>query len=432
MPHPQKHIVVLGGGFGGLNFTQHFHHPDARITLIDQNNHHLFQPLLYQVATAGLSMPDIAEPLRSLFSGRPDVTTLMAKVETIDLENRAVLLSDKSSLPYDYLVIALGAVTGYFDHPEWENHATGLKSMRDAMVIRRQVLTAFERAEQEPDESRRQKLMNLVVVGGGPTGVELAGALAELTKRVFRKDFRRLDPEKARIILIHPHAFILNTFPAPLPLKALAALKKLGVEVWLQSRVEHLEEGKVRIQHQTPEGPKESIFEAETIIWTAGVRANPIVATLLTSKDQRGRILVKPDCSLENHPEVFALGDCVFLTDSKGREVPGLAAAAMQMGRYVATVLKDRFHEKPHNTPFLYQDRGSMATIGRSAAVAVIGGLKLSGFIAWVLWLTVHLLLLIGFRDKINVLIQWLFSYIRYNNGARIIVDLGRRSIKDS
>jgi NADH dehydrogenase len=423
----KKHVVVLGGGFGGLNFALHFRHPDARITVIDQNNHHLFQPLLYQVATAGLSMPDIAEPLRSLFSHRPDIETLMARVESVDLASRCIRLEGGSPIAYDILVIALGAVTGYFDHPEWERHAQGLKNLRDAMVIRREVLTAFERAEQTADPAEREKLMTVAVVGGGPTGVELAGALAELTRRAFARDFRRLDPQKTRIVLIHPHAGVLNMFPDPLPDRALCSLRKLGVEVWLRSRVLEIGPRMLRVARQGEAGSEEKTLEAGTIVWTAGVVANPVLAGLDTRKDPRGRLAVEPDCSLAGHPEAFAIGDAMALVDARGREVPGLAAAAIQSGKYVARVLRARLASAAPPPPFAYQNKGTMATIGRSSAVAVLGGLKLSGFIAWVLWLTVHLLLLAGFRDKVSVLVQWLFAYIRYSSGARIIVDLARK-----
>ncbi len=417
----RKHVVVLGGGFGGLEFIRNFEHPDVKITLVDRTNHHLFQPLLYQVATAGLTMPDVSEPLRGIFSNRPDVHCRMEEVRSIDLNAKTVQL-DSGDLAYDYLIVAMGAVTGYFDNAEWEDHAQGLKTLRDAMIIRRQVLTAFELAETALDAERAKRLKTIVVIGAGPTGVELAGALAELSYRVFRKDFRNIDPQDARIVLIHSRDRVLNYFPDPLPQKALKSLEKLGVEVILNSRVSHIGAGEVRMGDQ--------VIHAETIIWTAGVVANPITKTLDTPLDKRGRIKVSPDGSLPDHPEVFAVGDIASLTDVKGQVVPGVAPAALQMGKHAASILINELNPdapRGERPAFVYRDKGTMATIGRSKAVAFVDNIKISGLLAWLAWLAIHLMFLIGFRNKVSVLFHWIYSYTRYRSGARIIVDLGRK-----
>lgn len=419
----QKHIVVLGGGFAGLEFIRNFSHPDVKITLVDRSNHHLFQPLLYQVAVAGLTMPDISEPLRAIFADRPDVTCLMARVESIDLKNRRIQL-DHDEIEYDYLINGLGAVTGYFGNTKWEKNAQGLKTLRDAMIIRRQVLSAFEQAEVEPDEQRRKELMTIAIIGGGPTGVELAGALAELTHRVFRQDFRNINPRDAHIILLDGMDKVLHYLPDPLPDKALKALQELNVDVRLGNMVKDIGPGEVHLEDDT--------IRAATVIWTAGVVANPITRDMDVPKDKMGRIQVEPDCSIPGHPEAFAVGDIASLTDTNGVAVPGVSPAAMQMAKHVAGLVREEIGSSvrpaSERKAFTYFDKGMMATIGRSKAVAAIGGIKLDGFIAWFLWLAVHLLFLIGFRNKVSVLLQWIYAYSRFRSGARIIVDLGRKS----
>jgi NADH dehydrogenase len=410
-------VVVLGGGFGGLEFCKSFQHEDAEIILVDRQNHHLFQPLLYQVATAGLSQPEIAQPIRSIFTKRKDITVLMDEAVRVDLASRKVHCKQQT-LEYDQLIIGLGAVTSYFGHPEWAEHAPGLKSLSDAIRIRRNVLRAFEQAEMEFDPEKRRKLMTIVVVGGGPTGVELAGAFAELARHVLLRDFRRIDPAIARIILIEAADRVLGMFDAPLPDKARKQLEALGVEVRTSCPVEDLGAGFVKAG-----GVR---IEAENIIWGAGVMAHPITRTLGIELARGGRIPVRPDLTLPGHPEVFAVGDIVSLTDSNGVLVPGVSPGAIQMGGHVAKLLRAKFDgNEALRREFTYRDKGSMATIGRSAAIAQVAGLQFSGFIAWLLWLFVHLIFLVGFRNKVAVLVQWFYSYVRYKRGARIITDPG-------
>ena len=327
------HIVVLGAGFGGLTFCQKFHHPTARVTLVDRTNHHLFQPLLYQVATAGLSAPEIAQPIRSILSDRPNVNVIMDRVLDFNLEQNEVLL-EKSRLSYDFLVLALGGVTSYFGHPEWEEFAPGLKSLEDAIFIRRNVLLAFERAETEPDPARRNRLMTIVVVGGGPTGVELAGAFAELARHVLKSDFRQIDPSQARVILIEASPTVLSHMPRDLSESALEQLQKLGVQVRTSTKVKSISQGRVELDSL-------EVIEAENILWAAGVSASPLTRKLGVELDRAGRVKVNPDCSLPGHPNVFAIGDMAFLLDKHGKPVPGVSPAAMQMAGHVARLIDD-------------------------------------------------------------------------------------------
>jgi len=414
-----KHIVVLGAGFGGLTFCQAFNHPRARVTLVDRQNHHLFQPLLYQVATAGLSAPEIAQPVRSILSDRPSVTVLLDTVVDFNLAEKKVFL-EKNTLAYDYLVLALGGVTSYFGHPEWEQFAPGLKSLDDALRIRRRILLAFEQAENETDPATRDRLMTIVVVGGGPTGVELAGAFAELVRRVLRKDFRRIDPAQASVVLIEAGPRVLAHLPPGLSASAQRQLEKLGVEVRVGVKVKTITQGRVE-----PENGR--IIEAENIIWAAGVSASPLTQKLRTELDHAGRVKVKPDLSLPGHSEVFAIGDMALVLGQDGRPVPGVSPAAMQMARKIARIIRDELDlgaEDVARPPFKYWDKGTMATIGRSAAVAKIGKLEFTGFLAWIAWLFVHLIFLIGFRNKLAVLLQWTYSYLAYKRGARIVTGL--------
>ena len=410
----KKHVVVLGGGFGGLEFCKAFHCEDASITVVDRTNHYLFQPLLYQVATAGLSAPEIAQPIRSVLSDRPDITVLMDEVQDINVAEKKVIMRE-NTLSYDYLVVAMGGRNSYFGHPEWEEFAPGLKSLDDAVRIRSRVLLAFEKAENSLEKKKHEELMTIVIIGGGPTGVELAGAFAELAKTVLVKDFRHIDPSQARIILLEGSPVVLGTFPPDLSASAQRQLEALGVHVRTSTRVKDIREGVVEL-----EGGEH--IRAGTILWAAGVSATPLTKKL-GETDRGGRLTVNPDLSLPGHPEIFAIGDLALVMGEDRKPVPGVSPAAMQMGRYVAGVLAERirFGAQPTHPPFKYLDKGTMATIGRSAAVANFKGIHVSGYLAWLSWLFVHIVFLIGFRNRIAVLIQWAYAYYGYKRGARII-----------
>lgn len=412
----KAHVVVLGAGFGGLAFCKHFRRSDARITLVDRTNHHLFQPLLYQVATAGLSAPEIGQPIRSIFSDRPDITVLMDSVTRIDVAKRKVFL-EKSTLDYDFLVLGLGGQTGYFGHPEWEQFAPGLKTLDDALRIRSDVLLAFERAETETNPAEQQRLMTVAIVGGGPTGVELAGAFAELARTVLKRDFRHIDPAKARNILVEGAPRVLSHLPPDLSASAKRQLEALGVQVRTSTPVKN-----IRAHEMELSGGE--IISAGNIIWAAGVSASPLTKQLGVELDKAGRVKVNPDLSLPGHPQIFTIGDMALVLDADGQPVPGVSPAAMQMGRHVAKIIENeiRTGEKAVPRPaFKYWDKGTMATIGRSAAVAQIGKIKLSGYPAWLAWLFIHLIFLIGFRNRLAVLLQWAYAYFAYKRGARII-----------
>jgi NADH:ubiquinone reductase (H+-translocating) len=414
--HPR--IVVLGAGFGGLTFCQEFRHPNAQITLVDRQNHHLFQPLLYQVATAGLSAPDIAQPIRSILADLPNVTVLLEEVKDINLTSRTVTLSEKQ-LPYDYLVIALGGCTTYFGHPEWEEFAPGLKSLDDALRIRREILLAFEKAETTEHPIERQRLMTIVVVGGGPTGVELAGAFAELARNVLHEEFRHIDPSKARVILIEGSTVILNHLPPELAASAQRQLESLGVEVRTSTRVTNMSKGRV----ETTGG----VIDAANVVWAAGVGANSLTKKLGVEVDRAGRIKVLPDLSLPGHPNAFAIGDIASVFQKDGKPVPGVSPAAIQMAQHVAEIIRDDIESQmplDRREAFEYWDKGTMATIGRSRAVAKVGHFEFSGFPAWLAWLFIHLIFLVGLRNKISVLFNWGYSYLTYKRGSRLITGL--------
>lgn len=409
----RKRVVVLGAGFAGLTFCRSFQHAGAEVVLIDRQNHHLFQPLLYQVATAGLSDSEIAQPIRSILSERPDVQVRLAEIQDIDVLNRRVTTS-VGEIGYDYLIVGLGGRTSYFGHPEWEQHAPGLKSLEDAERIRHGLLLAFERAENVSDEAERRKLMTIVVVGGGPTGVELAGACAELTRVVLKADFRRIDPGQARVILIEGGARLLGQFPAELGDEARAELERMGVEVRCGVRVRDIRAGEVEVDGE--------VIQAGNILWGAGVAASPLTARLGVPIDRAGRVKVESDLSLPGRPEVFAIGDLAAVVDKDGQVVPGVSPAAIQEAKHVARQLEAELDgDAEPRRPFDYWDKGSMATIGRSAAVAKLGTLELTGWVAWAAWLFVHLIFLMGFRNRLAVLLQWTYSYFTYRRGARII-----------
>ena len=412
----QIHVVVLGAGFGGLTFCKSFRHPNARITVVDRTNHHLFQPLLYQVAACGLSAPEIAQPIRGILSNRQDITVLFNKAVDFDLGKRRVIL-EKGELEYDYLVLAMGGQTGYFGHPDWEQFAPGLKTLDDALRIRSQILLAFEKAENETDPAERDRLMTIVVVGGGPTGVELAGAFAELARTVLNRDFRHIDPSKAHIILIEGSPTVLSHLPPDLSASAQRQLQHLGVQIRNNIHVKDIRPGEVELANG-------EVIRAGNIIWAAGVGASPLTKKLGVELDKSGRVKVNPDLSLPGHPEIFAIGDMALVMQENGKPVPGVSPAAMQMGKHVAKIIEDEIDSSAKSATrpaFKYWDKGTMATIGRSAAVAWIGRFKFSGYPAWLAWLFIHLIFLIGFRNRLSVLFQWTYSYFSFKRSARII-----------
>lgn len=414
----KKVVAVVGAGFGGLKFCKTFRSPWAETVLFDRQNHHLFQPLLYQVATAGLSAPEIAQPVRMIFSGQPRLSIFMDVVEAIDLAGQNLIVGGQPC-HYDYLLLGVGGVTSYFGHPEWERFAPGLKSLADAGRIRNDVLQAIEHAEAETDPVVLRRLLTFVIVGGGPTGVEMAGAIADLTKRVLHRDFRRIDPAQARIVLIEAGPRLLATFHPTLSDRARRDLTQMGVEVRLNTMVRDVRAGEVQLDGE--------ILPTNSVVWAAGLQAAPLLAKLPVPKDRAGRLQVAPDCSLPGHPNVFAIGDCVALTDAKGQQVPGVAQGAIQMGAYVAKIITTELDAATRNVPaparkpFAYFDKGSMATIGRARAVAQVGPLRFGGFIAWLMWLGLHLVFLVGLRNRLAVLLQWFYAYVVYRRGARII-----------
>jgi NADH dehydrogenase len=407
----QPHLVIVGGGFAGLAAARALRAAPLRITLVDRCNHHLFQPLLYQVATAGLAAPAIAAPLRHILRRQANASVLMAHVEAIDIAARRLRL-DAGTLDYDLLLVASGATHAYFGHDDWAAHAPGLKTLDDALLIRRRVLSAFEQAEREPDPVRRQGWLSFAVVGAGPTGVELAGTLAEIARHTLRDQFRRIDPTRARVLLLEAGAQVLNGFPDDLSASARAQLERLGVEVRTGVPVAAIDAGGVLLGGER--------IGCRTVLWAAGVAASPLGAQLGAALDRSGRVLVAPDLSLPGHPEVFVAGD-LAAASSDGRPVPGVAPAAKQMGKHVARQIARRLRGDGGGEPFRYRDQGMLATIGRKAAVARFGRLHLRGLLAWWAWLLVHVLFLIGFRNRVVVLIDWAWAYLTYQRHARII-----------
>ncbi|MCE0522200.1 MAG: NAD(P)/FAD-dependent oxidoreductase [Methylacidiphilales bacterium] len=423
------HVVILGGGFGGLNLAKSLRNAKARVTLIDRQNHHLFQPLLYQVATASLSTVEIAKPLRSILSDQENINVELGDVQAIDLKSRTVIMHHHS-VSYDYLVIAMGGVTSYFGHPEWAEWAPGLKSITDALHIRREILYSFEKAELTNDSDKRKKLMTIIIVGGGPTGVELAGACKELGRFVMRHDFRKIDPTEVRVILIEAADRILMHLPRDLSASAQRQLEGIGVEVRLNTMVKDIKQHTVVVSSKDRPDSLETL-SAASIVWAAGVGANPITRTLGVEVDRAGRIKVNPDLSIPGFPEAFAIGDIAFILNKNGTPVPGVSPAAIQMGQFVArtieTDLADPQMRPDQREPFKYWDKGTMATIGHSRAVAMIGGVKFSGFLAWLAWLGVHILFLVGFTNKLTVVIRWVWAFFTRRQGARVFTsDEGR------
>jgi NADH:quinone reductase (non-electrogenic) len=405
------HVAIVGGGFGGLNAARALSRRPVRVTLLDRRNYHLFQPLLYQVASAALSPADIATPLRSILRHASNVSVLLAEAQKVDLNGRRLIL-DQGELGYDALILAAGAGHSYFGHDDWELLAPGLKTLEDALEIRRRVLLAFEAAEREPDGAERRALLTFVIVGGGPTGVELAGALAEIARETIAHDFRAIDPRQARIILLEGGPRILPSFPETLSMRAEMALGQLGVETRTSSAVTRITPDAVWVGGEQ--------IRSRAVLWAAGVAAAPLARSLGAPLDRAGRVLVEPDLSIPGHPEAFVIGDLAAFLHQTGQPLPGLAPVAIQQGRAVADNVWRRLQGEP-TRPFHYVDKGSMAAIGRAKAVAVMGRLRLWGFPAWLAWLLVHIMFLIGFRNRFVVLFEWAWAYFTYQRGARLI-----------
>jgi NADH:ubiquinone reductase (H+-translocating) len=403
-------VVILGCGFGGLWAAQALRRASVDLTVIDRTNHHLFSPLLYQVATAGLSAPSVAAPIRHILAKQRNATVLLGDAKSIDPQKKEVVLEDDSRVPYDYLIVATGSTHSYFGHDDWAPYAPGLKTLEDALEIRRRVLYAFERAERENDPVRRAAWLTFVVIGAGATGVELAGTFAEIARHTLRGEFRRIDPHSARVVLVEGTERVLPPYPAELSLKAQLQLERLGVTVWTGRRVTGVDDEGVQIGSER--------LSAKTVVWAAGVAASPLGAALGAPLDRAGRVQVAPDLSAPGHAEVFVVGDLAAVEG-----VPGIAPAAKQMGAHGAANIKKLIAGKP-SAPFRYRDYGQLATIGRNAAVAVIGKVKLSGFIAWLTWLVAHIYFLINFRNRVVVMFDWGWSYFTQERYARII--LGR------
>ena len=416
----RPHVVILGGGFGGLYCARALADAPVRVTLMDRRNHHLFQPLLYQVATAALNPSDIAQPIRSILRKQPNCEVLLCEAAAIDAHADRVLLTDGGYIDYDYLVVATGATHSYFGHDEWEPLAPGLKTVEDAIEMRKRILSAFEEAERASDPKTQREWLTFVVVGGGPTGVELAGAISEVAFHALMRDFRKIDPQQARVLLLEGTPDILAAYPTVLRQRARKQLAQLGVQVHLDARVTGIDERGVTVNFKT--GAER--IAARTVLWAAGVAASPLARSLGVPLDRAGRVLVTPTLNAPGFDRVFVIGDLAAVkTKDGGGMVPGVAPAAMQAGRYVAQAIVDLVHSKPiFAHPFVYFDKGSLATIGRKKAVADLPGhVHLWGFIAWLAWLFIHILFLIGFRNRVLVIVEWAWQYLTFRRGARLI-----------
>lgn len=418
MPDPGAlpHVVIIGGGFGGLRVAKGLRHAPVRVTLVDRSNHHLFQPLLYQVATAGLSPADIASPIRSVLRKQPNTQVLWGEVTGVDTARRTVALAGGDTLAYDYLVVATGARYNYFGHPEWEQAAPGLKTIEDATTLRAKILSAFEAAEMEPDAEVRKALLTFVVVGAGPTGVEMAGSIADLAHKALAKDFRHIDPHATKVLLVEAGPRILAAFPDALAAKAQAKLERMGVEVRTQAKVEAVDAAGVVVNGERLHSP--------TVMWAAGIVASPAGRWLGAETDRAGRVKVNADLTVPNAPDVYVIGDTAAATDEAGKPLPGVAPVAMQEGSYVAERINHRVRgvQQAPGERFHYLDKGNLATVGRAYAVLDIRGLHMAGFVAWVTWIFVHIFYLIGFRNRIFVMLQWFWAYVTFQRGARLIV----------
>lgn len=411
-------VVILGGGFGGINAAKILGNSKLDVWIIDKTNHHLFQPLLYQVASAALSPGDIAVPIREILSDYPNITVLMGEVAHIDKEKKVVVLKNGDHIGFEYLVVALGARHSYFGKDEWEEFAPGLKTLVDALKVRERILMSFEKAERSDSISEAKKYLNFVIIGGGPTGVEMAGAIAEIAYETMLKNFRRIDTTKTKIYLVEGSPNILPVYPEKLSKKAKGYLEHFGVQVITGKRVTNVTSEGVEIEG--------SFIPSLNILWAAGNQASPVLKTLGVPLDRQGRAMVGPDLSIPDHPEIFVIGDAACSMDKNGKPLPGLAPVAVQQGRYVAKIIQRRL-PKEERPPFRYFDKGTMATIGKTKAVGMFGKTQFSGFLAWLGWCFVHVAYLIGFRNRIIVLTEWLFSYFSARRGARLI----NRSIEE-
>jgi len=406
-------VIIVGGGFAGLEAAKALRRARVSVTLVDRQNHHLFQPLLYQVASSTLSPEDIAMPIRRILSGQRNVEVVMAEVTGVDLAGRRLSLNGGGSLTYDFLILATGATHSYFGHPQWSPFAPGLKSLQDALRIRNLFLGTFEKAEREEDAAARRALLTFVIVGGGPSGVELAGTLKEMTRLTLPRDFRRIRTDRARVILVEAGPQILPAFGEGLSERALASLERIGVEVRLGQGVTGVDPLGVDVGDER--------IPARTVLWAAGVAASPLGAALGVPTDSSGRVKVEPDLSLPGHGEVFVVGDLASFTHGLKAPLPGVAPVAIQQGRFAARAIRATLEKRPRGR-FRYRDKGSMATIGRGAAIAQLGPLRFAGFLAWLLWLFVHLMLLVGFRNRVFVFFQWLWAYVTAQRRARLIL----------
>jgi NADH dehydrogenase len=413
-------VVIIGGGFGGLYAAQSLRGAPVNVTLLDKRNFHLFQPLLYQVATGGLSPANISAPLRAVLKRQANTEVLLAEVTDIDVNGKRVILREGDAPPYDTLIVASGARHHYFGRPDWEPNAPGLKTIEDATEIRRRILLAFESAERAAETHIQKMHLTFVIIGGGPTGVEMAGAISELARHTLRKNFRNINPAHARILLLEGADRVLPPYPPELSAKAERSLQRLGVEVWTSAKVTDVQPNKVMVQRSI--GTEQ--IDSTTVIWAAGVLASPLGKILSQATgaevDRAGRVTVQADLTLPGHPEVFVIGDLALAKDHSGKALPGIAPVAIQQGKYVADMIRRRINGKPVR-PFVYQDKGTMATIGRGYAVALIFGLRLSGWLAWMSWLFVHLMYLIAFENRLLVMTQWWWNYITRNRSARLI-----------
>ena len=410
----EPHVVIIGGGFAGLSASRVLRNRNCRVTLLDRRNHHVFQPLLYQVATATLSPGDIAAPIRWILRRARNVRVLLAEASRIDVASRRVQLSDGEKISYDFLIVGTGSSHTYFGHDEWESYAQGLKTLEDALEVRRRLLLAFERAERETDPARQRELLTFVLVGGGPTGVELAGTLAEIARQTLRDEFRSIDTSAARIVLVEAGPTILATFPDSLRTAAREALTGLRVEVRENVAVTGIDEHGVWLGAER--------LEAGTVLWAAGVAASPLVQTLGAPLDRVGRVIVEPDLSIPGHPEVFVVGDAAVFSYQTGQPLPGVAQVAMQQAAHAARNILSTLAGRPR-TPFTYHDFGNMAIIGRRSAIADLRGWRFSGTIAWLMWLFLHIFKLIGFRNRVSVMLQWALAYVTFQRSVRLITE---------